>query len=59
MKKFIFLMFIRTKQGQEFNIGKKEIVAKDYDLASSIFNKLDLPFHHFTTVKSFKLINNN
>ena len=51
MKKFIFKMYIRTKQGQEFNVGKKEITAKNYDLASSIFNKLDLPFHHFATVE--------
>ena len=43
-------MFIRTKQGQEFNIGNKEIVAKNYDSAASIFNKLDLPYHDFATV---------
>lgn len=43
-------MFIRTKQGQEFNVCNKEIIAKNYDLAANIFNKLDLPYHDFATV---------
>lgn len=51
MKKFLFTLFIRTAQGQEFIVGQKTIEAKNYDQAESIFNKMDLNFHHFATVK--------
>ena len=54
MKQFIFNMYTRTNQGQEFNTGQKIIEAKNYDEAKKLFSKLDLPFHHFSTVKTIK-----
>lgn len=54
MKQFTFNLFIRTAQGQEFIVGKKEITSNNYDSAVKIFNKQDLPFHHFCTVKCNK-----
>jgi hypothetical protein len=48
---FNFKLYIRTKQGQEFLINSLFIDAKNYDEAASKFNRLDLPFHHFATVK--------
>lgn len=52
MKTFKYFLFIRTKQGQEFNVGAYTIEAKNVDIAHSIFNKKELPFHHFATVQS-------
>jgi hypothetical protein len=49
--KFNFKLYIRTKQGQEFLVNSLFIDAKNYDEAASKFNRLDLPFHHFATVK--------
>lgn len=54
MKQFIFIMYIRTRQNQEFQIGKKIIEAKNYDEANKLFSKLYLPFHHFSTVETIK-----
>ena len=51
MKKFKFTLYIRTAQKQEFTVGVKTIQAKNIDIANSMFNKLDLPFHHFSTVQ--------
>lgn len=50
MKTYTFKMFIKTKQGQEFLTGVKVIDANNYDAALKIFNRLELPFHHFATV---------
>jgi len=55
MKQFIFKMYIKTSQGQEFLTGSKKITSNNYDEAKKIFNKLDLPFHHFSTVDLIKL----
>ena len=54
MKQFIFKMYTRTNQNQEFKIGQKIIDAKNYDEANKLFSKLDLPFHHFSTVETIK-----
>jgi hypothetical protein len=57
MKTFEFKLYIKTGSNllngnsQEFVIGYKLIQAKDYDNANKIFNKLDLPFHHYCTVQ--------
>ena len=48
---FNFKLYIRTKQGQEFLVNSLFIDAKNYDEAASKFNRLDLPFHSFATVK--------
>lgn len=50
MKQYKFNLFMRTRQGQEYNIGSKIIDAPDYDTALKTFNKMDLPFHHFAQV---------
>lgn len=50
LKHFNFKLYIRTKQGQEFLIKSFGIDAENYDLAKNKFNKMDLPFHHFSTV---------
>jgi len=54
MKKFLFTLFIRTASKQELIVGQRTIDAKNYDQAESIFNKMDLNFHHFATVKKLK-----
>ena len=54
MKQFIFKTYIKTSQDQEFNTGQKIIEAKNYDEAKKLFSKLDLPFHHFSTVETIK-----
>lgn len=54
MKTFIFKMYIRTKQGQEFIIGQSKIQANDCDAATKIFNNKDLPFHSFCTIECIK-----
>ncbi len=51
---FIIKMYIRTAQKQEFNVGSKIIHAADYDSAYKQFSRLDLPFHHFSTVNKVK-----
>jgi len=53
-KTFLFKLFIRTSQGQEFNTGNKVIEAKNYDQANKLFSKLDIPFCHFVTVETIK-----
>lgn len=50
-KHFNFKLYIRTSQGQEFLIKSLGIDADNYDLALKKFNSLELPFHHFSTVK--------
>jgi len=54
MKTFIFKLYIRTNQNQEFNTGKKVIQAKNYDEANKLFSKLDVPFCQFVTVETIK-----
>lgn len=51
LKHFNFKMYIRTSQGQEFLVKSLGIDAVDYDAALIKFNRMDLPFHHFSTVK--------
>jgi hypothetical protein len=51
MKTYKFELFTRAKN-QEFITGSKTIEAPDYDSALKKLNKLDLPFHHFATVKT-------
>ena len=51
MKTFLFKMYTRTNNGQEFVVGQRSITAKDVDDALKIFNRLDLPFHTFSTVE--------
>ena len=53
-KTFLFKLFIRTNQGQEFNTGNKLIQAANYDQANKLFSKLDIPFCHFVTVETIK-----
>ena len=52
MRLFTFKLYVRTAQQQEFNTATKTIQAKNYDEARKQFSKLDLPFHHFSTVES-------
>ncbi len=52
---FNFKMYTRTKQGQEFLTGQKNIDAVNYDNANKLFSKMDLPFHSFATVTATKL----
>ena len=52
LKHFNFKLYISTSQGQEFLVKSMGIDAVDYDAALNIFNKRDLPFHHFATVKA-------
>ncbi len=54
MKTFKYLLYIRTKQGQEFVVNQFLVEAKNVDDANKILNKKDLPFHHFSTVQSIK-----
>lgn len=51
---FIINMYIRTSQKQEFIVGSKTIQAADYDSAYKQFVRLDLPYHHFSTVNKVK-----
>ena len=51
---FLFKMYIKTSQGQEFKTGQKIIDAKNYDEANKLFSNLDVPFHHFATVETIK-----
>jgi hypothetical protein len=45
MKTFEFKLFIRTAQGQQFQVGKKIIKAHTYNMASREFDRLDnIPF---------------
>lgn len=53
-KTFLFKLFIRSGNGQEFNTGSKLIAAKNYDDANKLFKKLDIPFCHFVTVETIK-----
>ena len=46
LRSFLFILFINT-----FEVGRKEIVSNSYDNALKQFNRLDLPFHHHSTVK--------
>lgn len=48
---FNFKLYIRTGQNQEFLIKSIGINAKNIDEAANIFKRMDLPFHHFSTVK--------
>jgi len=50
MKTFEFKLYIRTKQGHEFVVSRSEIVAQNVDGALKQFNRMELPFHHFTTI---------
>jgi hypothetical protein len=50
MKTFIYKLFIRTG-GQEFTVGAYKIEAPNVDDANKKFNRLDLPFHHHSTVQ--------
>lgn len=50
MKKFKYVLYIKTSN-QEFTVGMKIIEAKNVDNANKLFNRLDLPFHHFSTVQ--------
>ena len=54
MKTFIFKLYTRTKQQQEFEVGQRQIVAKNADDAIKAFNKQDLPFHTFATIEAIK-----
>lgn len=49
-KKFQFDLFIRIANGQEFKVASKVIESENYDMASKLLNKLDLPFCHFILV---------
>lgn len=51
IKKFVFKLYIRTGQGQEFCTNIIKIEAKNIDDANKIFSKKDLPFHHFCTIE--------
>lgn len=52
MKEFIFRMYIKTKQKQEFEVGSIKIKAADYDTASREFSRIEKPFHTFALVDS-------
>ena len=54
MKTFLFKLYTRTKQNQEFLIGCKTINAENQETANKIFNRLDLPFHTFSTIQIIK-----
>lgn len=60
MKNFEFKLFIKTGynlpngNNQEKVIFIKNIEAKNYDKASKIFNKLNLPVYHYATVAILK-----
>ena len=54
MKKFLFKLYTKTRQGQEFLICTKTINAENIDNANKSFNRLDLPFHTFSTVQIVK-----
>lgn len=56
MKTFIFKLYTKTRQGQEFLISAKTITAKNVDDANKAFNRLDLPFHTFCTIQLVKSV---
>jgi hypothetical protein len=53
MKQFQYKFYIRTNN-QEFNVGIKNIEAIDIDCANKKLNKLELPYHHYSTVEQTK-----
>jgi hypothetical protein len=53
MKQFQYKFYIRTNN-QEFNVGIKNIEAINIDYANKKLNKLELPYHHYSTVEQTK-----
>ena len=51
MKNFKYSFYIKTSQGQEFSVGQKTIIAENVDKANYLLNRLELPFHHYSTVQ--------
>ena len=50
MTTFKYIFFMRCGS-LEFSIGQKLITANNVDDANKMLSKLDLPFHHFSTVQ--------
>nr|WP_298659108.1 hypothetical protein [uncultured Flavobacterium sp.] len=50
-KQYVYTFYIKIG-GQEFETGRKSVYAHSYDEAENLFNKLDLPFHHYSTVET-------
>lgn len=50
MKTYYYKFWMRLGK-QEYQTGGKRIIAQNVDQANKELNKLDLPFHHFSTVE--------
>jgi hypothetical protein len=51
MKKFEFTMYVKTSQGQQFDIGRRVVEATNQDEARKKLHRMHLPMHTFSTCK--------
>jgi hypothetical protein len=53
MKQYQIILYIRTK-AQEFKVGAYLLLAKNADEVNDKLRKMEIPFHHYSTIQKVK-----